>query len=132
MHDAAPATALDAVPSMPKDTIQTVSLTGKTPTPVPQSNLRVFISGSFHKASAPVVGVSVLVTSGEEKAEVSWRIESGNVNSNWRPIEGRRYDEESSTYVEEEIPGWEIRLDSIEDQSAGGDPTAITISLRQP
>lgn len=135
LSDAAPLSMpdhnADAMASIADDAIRSISIVGKTPVGVPGSDLSAHISGSFHKSRAPLVGVSVLVSQGEQKAEVSWRIESGQIESDWRPIEGRRYDDESETYVEEQIPGWLVRLDSVEDHSAGGDPTAITISLKR-
>lgn len=127
---AGPLMTIDAAPPPNHEEVRTVSLSGKTPVPVPGSGLVVKISGSFHKIRAPLVGVSVLVSRGDDLAEVEWRIESGQIESEWRTISGRRWDADSSQHVEEEIPGWLVRLDSVDDSSAGGDPTAITISLR--
>lgn len=110
----------------------TVSLQGEDPIVVPGSGLTAHISEAFHKTRAPLVGVSVLFTTTEapiRRAQVAWRIESGNIDASWHPLEGRRYDTETSKYVEESIPGWKVRLDSIDDQNAGGTPTAITITL---
>jgi hypothetical protein len=118
-------------PAVPANEIRSLSLSGDTPVPVPGSNLVVHISGSFHKASAPVVGVDILFVDGEQKVQVGWRIESGEINSEWIELRGRRYDDESSEYVDEEMPGWWVRLDSVNEQSAGGDPTAITISVKR-
>ncbi len=102
--------------------------------PVPQSDLTVHISGAFHKIRAPLVGVSILVEQAGKptprQAEVSWGIKSGHVSTKWRPVEGGRYDPETSEYVEERIEGWLVRLDSVDEQSAGGDPTAITVSFK--
>lgn len=98
---------------------------------VADTNLRVHISGSFHKIRAPLVGVSVLVSKGgDRQAEVSWRIESGEIDSTWGPIKGTRYDESSRSYEDEEVAGWQVRLDSVDDVSVGGDPTAVTVSFR--
>jgi len=81
-----------------------------------------------------VVGVSILVEQAGQpaphKAEVSWTIETGRIDSGWRKLEGRRFDEASNTYVEEHIEGWLVRLDSVDAQSAGGDPAAITVSFK--
>jgi len=117
-----------AVLTMPT---RTMSLRGRDPQPVPFTDLSVHISGSFHKSRAPLVGVSVLVSQGAAQAEVSWRIESGHIDDSWHEIAGQRWDDASSEYVEEKIPEWLIRLDSVEEHSAGGDPTAITISFKQ-
>lgn len=121
----------DAAPAKVESEIRTISLSGKTATSVPRSDLSVTISGSFHKSRAPLVGVSILVSAEDgAMAEVDWRIESGEIDSSWRPIAGERWDKAASTNVEEKIAGWLVRLDSVDEQSAGGDPTAITISLK--
>ena len=128
------ATSSSRPPPSNHDSVPTLSLAGDSPVPVPQSELTVHISESFHKIRAPLVGVSVLsVQAGNpaKKAQVGWRIESGKIDPTWRKLEGRRYDEDSGEYVEERIPGWRVRLDSIDDQSAGGSPTAITISVKR-
>lgn len=116
-----------------KDTaIRTVSLSGDAPVAVPRTELTAHISGAWHKTRAPLVGVSILVSRGSEsKAEVSWRIESGNVDSQWIAVSGSRYDAETSSHKDEEIAGWQVRLDSIDDSSSGGNPTAITVSFRR-
>ncbi len=130
--DAAPPTSeTDAVRAVNKDDIHTLALSGPTPASVPGSDLTVFISGSFHKIRAPLVGVSVLFSQGDKNAQIEWRIESGTINSTWLELRGRRYDKESGSYVDEEIPGWRVRLDSVDDHAAGGDPTAITISVKR-
>jgi len=119
-------------PAAAKVDVYTIALRDDTPMPVAQTDLRAHISGSFHKTRAPLVGVSVLVSKeGGGQAEVSWRIESGEIDPTWAPIKGSRYDEPSRSYKDEEIAGWQIRLDSVDDASVGGDPTAITVSFRQ-
>ena len=125
-----PSRSVETRPQPAGHQLYTVSLVGETPAPVPGTNLSVHISGSFHKTRAPLVGVSILVSAGDAMAEVGWRIESGKIDSEWIEISGRRYDEASREYVEETIPGWLVRLDSVDDSSAGGDPIAITISLK--
>jgi len=117
------------------DEIRRVSLSGDVPVPVPRSDLTVRISGTSHKIRAPVIGVSILVEEARKpaarKAEVGWRIESGQLSPEWREVAGRRFDNESSSYLEEHIPGWLVKLDSIDDQAAGGSPTAITVSFKR-
>lgn len=127
----APQASVDATPKPKHDQVRTIALSGDTSVPVPHSGLTVRISGSFHKIRAPLVGVSILVSRLGDKAEVEWRIESGRINTEWREIQGRRWDAESNTYVEEKIPGWLVRLDSVDGSSAGGDPRAITISVKE-
>lgn len=128
---AAASTQSDAMAAPAEKETRSLSLSGDTPVPVPGTDLQVHISGGFHKASAPVVGVDILFQKGEQKVQVGWRIESGEINSEWMELRGRRYDDASSEYVDEEIPGWRVRLDSVDDQSAGGDPIAITISVKR-
>ncbi len=125
-----PSGSAETRPQAADHQLYTVSLVGETPAPVPGTKLSVHISGSFHKTRAPLVGVSVLVSAEDKMAEVGWRIKSGKIDSQWIEISGRRYDEVSREYVDETIPGWLVRLDSVDDSSAGGDPTAITISLK--
>ena len=128
--DAAPAPAIaDTVPK--GDAIHTVSLKGKEPVPVPDTRLTVFISQSSHKIRAPLAMVSVLVVEGEQKAEVGWRIESNQIDGEWLALQGRRYDVETNKYVEEEIPGWLVRLDSIDETSSNASPRAITVSFKR-
>lgn len=119
----------DAAPAM--DAIVSVSLRGKDPVPVAGSDLSVFISQSSHKIRAPLAMVSILVARGAQKAQVGWRIESNEINGAWLPLEGRRYDSESESYVEEAIEGWLVRLDSVDDTSANASPTAITVSFKR-
>ena len=125
-----PSGSVESSPPPAVHQLYTVSLVGESPAPVPGTKLSVHISGSFHKTRAPLVGVSILVSADTKMAEVGWRIESGKIDSEWIEISGRRYDEASREYVDETIPGWLVRLDSVDDSSAGGDPTAITISLK--
>jgi hypothetical protein len=109
--------------------VRQLSLVDDRPVAVPESDLTAHISGAFHKARAPVVGVSVLFQRGNDKAEVSWRIESGRLDAAWVEIAGRRWDDAANDYVDEVIDGWRVRLDSVDDQSAGGSPSAVTISI---
>ncbi len=125
---AVPAIA-DAAPK--GEAIHTVSLQGREPVPVPDTPLTVFISQSSHKIRAPLAMVSVLVAVGEQKTEVGWRIESSQIDGEWRALQGRRYDSDSSKYVEEEIPGWLVRLDSIDKTSANASPKHITVSFKR-
>lgn len=128
--DAAVAPAIaDAAPAA--DAIHTVSLMRKEPARVPGTSLSVFISQSSHKIRAPLAMVSILVSEGEQKAEIGWRIESNQIDGVWRPLQGRRYDTDTSEYVEEEIPGWLVRLDSIDETSANASPRAITVSFKR-
>lgn len=98
--------------------------------PVPGTELTVRLLGGWHKSFAPLVGVDVQFARGTDLAEVGWRIEQGAIDPAWQDLEGRRYDEASATYVETAIPGWQVRLLSVDDASAGGSPTAITIEVR--
>ena len=115
---------------MPSSPIRTVKLVGKTVVAVPDSDLTVRIESASHKIRAPVVGVSILVERGSDKTEVGWTIEEGEISGSWEDVAGRRYDEDSGDYVEEQIPGWQVRLDSIDDTNAGGSPSAITVSFK--
>ncbi len=111
-----------------------MSLTGEDNVAIAATGLAAKISGSSHKARAPVVSVSVLFTqtdTGANQAEVSWTIESGKLDGAWQPLAGRRYDSTTQAYVDERIDGWEVRLDSVDDESVGGNPTAITLSVRR-
>ncbi len=120
-----------AKPNAITPSVHTISLQGDMPVPVSGTEFRVQISGSYHKTSTPLVGVSILVSRGDDQqAEVEWRIKLGEVDSTWRPIKGNRYDAPSKSYMDEEIPGWQVRLDSVDAESVGGDPTAITVSFR--
>ena len=128
--DAAAAQAIaDAAPAA--DAIHTVSLMREDPAKVPGTPLSVFISQSSAKIRAPLVMVSILVSLGEQKAEIGWSIESNQIDGAWRPLQGRRYDTETSEYVEEEIPGGVVRLDSVDGSSANGSPRAITVSFKR-
>lgn len=99
---------------------------------MPGTDLQVVISEAWHKTRAPLVGVSVLVSRGpKRKAQVGWRIESGKVPVEWKSISGRRYDGPTGKYVEETIPGWQIRMVTLDDSNAGGSPSAITVSFRR-
>jgi hypothetical protein len=110
----------------------TVSLVGDEPVALPGTELTAHISDAFHKTRAPLVGVSVLFEHASgQKAQVSWRIESNEIDRGWRELQGQRYDDATSTYVEERIAGFRVRLESIDDSSAGGSPTAITLSLKR-
>ena len=71
----------------------------------------------------------MLFTLNDSKAEVTWRIESGEFDASWRPLSGRRYDDDTNAYVDEAIPGWRARFESVDDRSANGSPSAITISV---
>jgi hypothetical protein len=126
---AAAPTIADAAPAA--DAIHTVSLVREEPALVPGTPLSVFISQSSHKIRAPLAMVSILVSIGDQKAEIGWRIESNQIDGVWRPLEGRRFDNDTSEYVEEEIPGWLVRLDSVDETSANASPRAITVSFKR-
>ena len=98
--------------------------------PVPGTDLTVQLLGGWHKTRAPLVGVDVRFGRGDDLAEVGWRIEQGEIDPAWQDLAGRRYDEATETYVETAIPGWQVRLLSVDDSNAGGSPTAITIEVR--
>lgn len=114
----------------PVNPVHTVSLSGDTPVPVPNTDFKAYISGASHKTSTPLAYVRVLLSLADAKAEVRWQVQAGEIDTAWRKIEGRRWDADSSTYLEEEIPGWLVRLDSVDDSSSGGSPTALTISVK--
>lgn len=118
-------------PPLPTPAEPTISLVGDAPVAIPGTPLRAHISGSSHKVQAPVADVSVLFehSATHQRAEVTWRIESNEFDTAFRPLEGRRFDDVSGRYVDEELPGWRARLDSIDDRKAGGSPIAITITV---
>ncbi len=78
-----------------------------------------------------MVGVDVLFVQGAQMVEVGWRIESAQIPADWIELRGTRHDAESGDYVEAELPGWRARLVSVDEQSAGGDPIAITIAVKR-
>ena len=139
-HAATPAasrptpTAVDPTPPETATTAHhTVSLTDDSTVPVAGTPLTVQMVDAFHKIRAPLVGVSVLVNddgSPKHTAKVDWRIESSNVDSGWRELAGEHWDEPSNAYVEDRIPGWLVRLDSLDASNSGGSPSAITVSFK--
>lgn len=121
-------------PETATNAIATVSLTDDSTVPVPGTPLTAQMVDAFHKIRAPLVGVSVLVHDDESptrSAKVDWRIESSKVNSGWRELAGQRWDDSSEAYIEERIPGWLVRLDSLDASTSGGSPSAITISFKR-
>jgi len=122
----APATAPDA-----EEKTFTVRLSGDTAVAVRETGLSVWISESSAKIGAPVSRVAVLVRGGGRLAEAVWVIESGEFESRWRPIAGRFWHPEKKAYEEGELPGWEIRLVSIDESLPSGSPAAVTIELRR-
>lgn len=108
-----------------------VALAIDTPVDIEGAKLRATMVDSFHKIRAPLVGFGVLFRAESgATAQVSWRIESGKIPARWRPLEGSRYDDEKGAYVDEKLPGWLVRLESIDDSNAGGSPTKVTISVK--
>jgi hypothetical protein len=94
----------------------------------------VRISSASHKIQAPVVGISVMFERAGDppaQAEVDWQIESGKIENRWLELAGRRWDNPSHQYIDERIDGWLVKLESIDTDSAGGTPSAITLSLKR-
>jgi hypothetical protein len=127
----APATSPTTEETVDESEIFTVSLAVDEVKEVPGTPLVIRISSSFHKVQAPLVGVSVLVSVEGEKAEISWRIEHGQIDASWQALEGRYYDDDADAYVEGRVPGWRVRLESVDDRKAGGSPSAITVSFQR-
>ncbi len=114
--------------------IEAIRLSGDTAVQVPGTTLTARMTETFHKTRAPLIGMSVLVElDGEpvQRAQVGWRVESMKIDHAWLELAGQRWDDTSKAYVDERIPGWLVRLDSIDAQSAGGSPTAITVSFKR-
>lgn len=110
----------------------TLKLVGDAEASVEGDGLRVAILSSGSKIGAPAVTVTVLVTNAEgDGAQVRWLIENGNLDGAWVDVAGGRFDVETNAYIQEELPGWQIRLDSIDDQASSGAPRAVTVSLRE-
>ncbi|PKN46518.1 MAG: hypothetical protein CVU59_05810 [Deltaproteobacteria bacterium HGW-Deltaproteobacteria-17] len=116
-----------AVPEKPAR----ISLSGETFVSVAGTQLQARISESSAKIRAPVTGLGVMIRDGGRLAEVRWTIESGKFDGSWLPIAGRFWHPEKKQYEEGEIPGWVIRLVSLDDFSSNGAPISATIELRR-
>jgi len=108
-----------------------VNLTGEAFVAVPGTPLQVRISESSAKIRAPVTGLGVMVRDGARLAEVRWTIESGKFDGSWLPIAGRFWHPVNQRYEEGAVPGWVIRLVSLNDFSSNGAPIAATVELRR-
>jgi len=121
----------DPPPLEPPSAPHRLSLTDlETSVAIPGSDLSVRLMGGWHKASAPLVGVDVQFRLDDRIAEMGWRLERGVVTSDWRDLAGHRYDEKTERQLDTTIPGWQVRLVSVDASNAGGSPTAITIEVR--
>jgi len=108
-----------------------MSLTGEAFVTVPGTLLQVRISESSAKIRAPVTGLGVMVRDGQRLAEVRWTIESGKFDGSWLPIAGRFWHPENKRYEEGAVPGWVLRLVSLDDFSSNGAPIAATVELKR-
>mgnify|MGYP000889122583 CR=1 FL=1 len=111
--------------------IHNIQLSGDTPITVPGTGLVLRISASSAKIGAPVSAVNVLVRDGDRLAEAAWGIEEGKFDNSWRPIAGRFWHPDHEAYEEGAIPGWELRLVSLDEFHANGAPETITVELRR-
>jgi len=111
--------------------IHRVALSGEAEVAVGGTALRLRISESSAKIGAPVSRVNVLVNDGTRLAEAGWVIESGVFDKKWHPIEGRFWNPDAKEYQEGSVPGWEIRLLSLDDFHSNGSPAAVTVELRR-
>ncbi|MDX9721086.1 MAG: hypothetical protein RBU37_10070 [Myxococcota bacterium] len=98
---------------------------------LPGTELRLWISSSSSKHGAPVSSVSVMFALADVLAERSWTIEEGRFSSEWLAVEGRFWHPQLERYEEGALPGWQVRLDSVDETSVSGAPTAVTVSVRR-
>lgn len=131
----APKPVVNAETSAPKPVVKkkylTVLLRDGKVKKLGSTGLTAQISLSSHKIRAPIARLAILVRNKKKQAEVHWRIESGKVDRTWQPIAGRRFDGASNSYVQETLPGWEIRLESIRSIHSNGSPRSVAVSFRK-
>tara|TARA_R110002096_G_scaffold433381_2_gene651976 strand:- start:19581 stop:19931 length:351 start_codon:yes stop_codon:yes gene_type:complete len=113
------------------EAVQTIGLDGAVPVIVPDSDLRAFISDSYQRSRAPGAGVMVTVVQGDIHVKLTWSVSPQEIDTAWRPIQNSEFDYESNTQVTKGIPGWLVRLDSVERYSRAAGPSAVTISLKR-
>jgi hypothetical protein len=117
--------------ALAKDETVQIQLKKNTYVLVPGTALEARISCSSHKTRAPVGRVKVMVKNGKKTAEVGWIIKSGKFHKGWKDIKGQYWNPKNGAYEHGEIPGWQARLDSIDEVAANAAPRVITISLRK-
>lgn len=121
----------NAEPAPQPTTPETIALKPETPVTVSGTDLTMELVSSWHKTSAPVNGFEVRFTLADHTTEVGWRIEEGEFDGEWRPMEGRYYEPDTSEYVEDTIAGWEVKMVSLDETDAGGSPALVTLAVRK-